>query len=296
MAAARAMSFGTCRIYLSLALLVAETCRVCRASSSGEPVLLSAPVSQGKQQDPVSAAEKALMKSKQYHAMQARGDAPIVGHGQFLELKERMLARLSGKPLVETKIEWSDDGQSHSEIAVVGSWGEWMAVYQLTKTAGNKWVSNINIPVGRHMFKFLIDGEWRVSRNYEIVDDGVGTGGNNRLEVSRRIVGRTVVGVARVRSLSIDRMRPRRAYRVCELSQVRALSVEEEEAEVSTRTCTQRIERAMSGTYTRLQVKKMSEVLQALSGEEKKVTFGLPLSARCAVLTRRRSSRVCTSR
>lgn len=199
------MSFGTCRIYLSLALLVAETCRVCRASSSGEPVLLSAPVSQGKQQDPVSAAEKALMKSKQYHAMQARGDAPIVGHGQFLELKERMLARLSGKPLVETKIEWSDDGQSHSEIAVVGSWGEWMAVYQLTKTAGNKWVSNINIPVGRHMFKFLIDGEWRVSRNYEIVDDGVGTGGNNRLEVSRRIVGRTVVGVARVRSLSIDR-------------------------------------------------------------------------------------------
>jgi hypothetical protein len=46
---------------------------------------------------------------------------------------------------------------------------------------------------GEHQFKFLADGKWSLSPNYCVVDDSVGTTGNNKLQVSVPI-GTTAVG------------------------------------------------------------------------------------------------------
>lgn len=46
------------------------------------------------------------------------------------------------------------------------------------------WEVTVNIPVGEHQFKFLIDGVWHVSHEYAVVDDNVGTTGNNYLQVT----------------------------------------------------------------------------------------------------------------
>ena len=46
---------------------------------------------------------------------------------------------------------------------------------------------------GEHQFKFLADGRWRLSPNYSVVDDSVGTSGNNKVHVCVPI-GTTAVG------------------------------------------------------------------------------------------------------
>jgi len=40
-----------------------------------------------------------------------------------------------------------------------------------------------NVPPGTHQFKFLVDGEWKLSPGFEVVDDDVGTAGNNIVSV-----------------------------------------------------------------------------------------------------------------
>lgn len=66
----------------------------------------------------------------------------------------------------------------------MGDWGGWLALHELKyKGVGTLWECDVNVPVGTHEFKFLIDGEWKLGKRYDIVDDGVGTTGNNILTV-----------------------------------------------------------------------------------------------------------------
>lgn len=125
----------------------------------------------------------ALLKSKMFHEMKRQGKDPVIDSGDLTMLKERLMARLSGKTLVETKLFWKNRNEKYEEVAVVGSWGQWMALHELDKVNNNMWEVTVNIPVGEHQFKFLIDGVWHVSHEYAVVDDNVGTTGNNYLQV-----------------------------------------------------------------------------------------------------------------
>jgi hypothetical protein len=154
----------------------------------GDPVLLSAPLRGGV--DPtLSISEKALLRSKGFEDITEGIQAmPQVGHDTLGLIKERMLARLNNVTLVETEIVWrTQEGQDIKEAAVVGSWGGWLTLHHLEEQAPGYWSTSLNIPVGKHVFKFVIDGEWRNSGSYDIVEDSVGTGGNNLLKVSRSL-------------------------------------------------------------------------------------------------------------
>ena len=41
----------------------------------------------------------------------------------------------------------------------------------------------MNLPVGDHSFKFVVDGSWVLGEGYEVVADGVATQGNHRAVV-----------------------------------------------------------------------------------------------------------------
>lgn len=99
-------------------------------------------------------------------------------------LKARMLARLQGHVLVETTFRFHQEEEVPSgEIALVGSWAQWVMLHGMEKVADKVWELSLNLPPGMHQFKFLVNGMWRLSRNYRIVDDAVGTDGNNCIEV-----------------------------------------------------------------------------------------------------------------
>ncbi len=95
---------------------------------------------------------------------------------------------MNGTRLVKTTFQFDTWGTSPKEVAVVGEWGGWLALHDLKYCGqGSTWTADVNVPVGMQKFKFLIDGEWKVGNRYGIVDDGVGSCGNNFLEVSARV-------------------------------------------------------------------------------------------------------------
>ena len=60
-----------------------------------------------------------------------------------------------------------------------------MVLHPLQRVKGGGiWECTINIPPGTHQFKFLVDGAWELSSCFPVVDDNVGTTGNNWVQVA----------------------------------------------------------------------------------------------------------------
>jgi hypothetical protein len=129
----------------------------------------------------LSAGEQALLVSRKYQEIGGNQHRKM----EHLDrLKERMLARLQGQVLVETTFRYYQDHEVvEGEIAMVGSWAQWVMLHGMDKVADRVWELSINLPPGEHQFKFLVNGSWRLSSKYEVVDDGVGTDGNNCIHV-----------------------------------------------------------------------------------------------------------------
>ena len=71
---------------------------------------------------------------------------------------------------------------------MIGSWGDWMVLHDLRcqEDEGEwRWEVSVNLPVGEHLFKFIVDGQWVLGAGYDVVPDGVATEGNHRTVVVR---------------------------------------------------------------------------------------------------------------
>ena len=127
-------------------------------------------------------AEKAVLSSV------AGRSGTRAGRCTLDQLKERLQARLKGETLVQTRFVFPLRRDQH-QVAVIGSWGDWMVVHDLhlpDSTPGNEehqWETSVNLPVGDHAFKFVVDGGWVLGEGYEVVSDGVATQGNHRAVV-----------------------------------------------------------------------------------------------------------------
>ena len=61
------------------------------------------------------------------------------------------------------------------QVAVIGSWGDWMVLHDLRceEDEGKwRWEVSVNLPVGEHLFKFTIDGEFRSWQLLKIGETG----------------------------------------------------------------------------------------------------------------------------
>ena len=98
-------------------------------------------------------------------------------------LRERLLARLRNERLIPQSFVYEHHGHGlpPTEVGIVGEWGNWVVLHSLTPYSdeNRKWATTINIPPGTHQFKFLVDGAWQLCENYAVVDDNLGTSGNN---------------------------------------------------------------------------------------------------------------------
>ncbi|PVU90655.1 hypothetical protein BB559_004506 [Furculomyces boomerangus] len=74
------------------------------------------------------------------------------------------------KTFVPTLIKWED---SADNVYVSGSFNQWKYKIKLKREDGI-WSTMINLPVGMHMIKFIVDGEWQYSRNMVIAPDDHG--------------------------------------------------------------------------------------------------------------------------
>mmetsp|Transcript_44895 Transcript_44895/g.70328 ORF Transcript_44895/g.70328 Transcript_44895/m.70328 type:complete len:262 (-) Transcript_44895:1730-2515(-) len=67
------------------------------------------------------------------------------------------------------------------DVTVVGSWSSWSDHYKLLKK-GEGFDGVIDLPPGKHNFKFIVDGTWTTSDQFEVENDEGGHS-NNVIEV-----------------------------------------------------------------------------------------------------------------
>ena len=65
--------------------------------------------------------------------------------------------------LVPTEFVWSEDFANQAkEVKISGSWNGWLPIEMFRESEGT-WSVITKVPVGTHEFKFIVDGEWRIS-------------------------------------------------------------------------------------------------------------------------------------
>ncbi|PXF47794.1 SNF1-related protein kinase regulatory subunit beta-2 [Gracilariopsis chorda] len=76
----------------------------------------------------------------------------------------------------------------HADVSVKGSWDQWQKQLPLVPSEHGYWHSNTALPPGSFLFKFVVDGKWTHSTQYEVQSDGFG-GYNNVINVKESECG-----------------------------------------------------------------------------------------------------------
>lgn len=59
------------------------------------------------------------------------------------------------------RVHFELDAPEAKEVAVTGSFCDWDDRYDLKRREGGRWKRTMNLPPGRHEYRFIVDGEWR---------------------------------------------------------------------------------------------------------------------------------------
>ena len=71
-------------------------------------------------------------------------------------------------------------------VQIAGDWHKWQKYEEMSREVDEKgeiyFETLINIPVGKHQYKFIVDGKWQYDETAPTVEDGYGSK-NNIVEV-----------------------------------------------------------------------------------------------------------------
>lgn len=81
------------------------------------------------------------------------------------------------------KIKWRIKNKHKDEnidVKIVGSFSMWKQKFSMIKNKenGDYYEINLNLPYGKNEFKFIVNGEWKCSPDYQIIKDGNGNENN----------------------------------------------------------------------------------------------------------------------
>ena len=63
------------------------------------------------------------------------------------------------------------------QVYVSGSFNEWSAKIQMVKSTHN-FYTIVDLPAGRHEYKFIVDGQWKSDPNQTIIENQLGSYNN----------------------------------------------------------------------------------------------------------------------
>ena len=75
-------------------------------------------------------------------------------------------------------------GMPFEDVILLGSWSDWSVNSKLLKK-DDGFAGFVDVPVGTHQFKFIADGKWMTSDEFDIETDGAGNF-NNVIHVASR--------------------------------------------------------------------------------------------------------------
>jgi hypothetical protein len=87
--------------------------------------------------------------------------------------QEKSISETQNKNLI--KFYWNEGGK---EVFITGSFLEWNKRLKMHKNKNNIFEVELFLPKGKYEFKFIIDGSWRCSSNYQQIKDDRGNNNN----------------------------------------------------------------------------------------------------------------------
>ena len=87
--------------------------------------------------------------------------------------QENSISETQNKNLI--KFYWNEGGK---EVFITGSFLEWNKRLKMHKNKNNIFEVELFLPKGKYEFKFIIDGSWRCSSNYQQIKDDRGNNNN----------------------------------------------------------------------------------------------------------------------
>ncbi|KAG0710037.1 5'-AMP-activated protein kinase subunit beta-2 [Chionoecetes opilio] len=87
--------------------------------------------------------------------------------------RPRPVITQGNKKMLPFVIKWSGGGHS---VSIAGTFNQWQTIPMVKSE--KDFVTIVDLPEGSHQYKFLVDGEWRVSSGEAACDNGMGTQNN----------------------------------------------------------------------------------------------------------------------
>merc|ERR1712051_362230 len=76
-----------------------------------------------------------------------------------------------------TTVSWKESSPSPSLVELAGSFSSWSPL-PMTRSDEGIWTAVVELASGRHEYKVIVDGDWRVDESVEKVNNGMGSWNN----------------------------------------------------------------------------------------------------------------------
>merc|ERR1739838_170712 len=76
-----------------------------------------------------------------------------------------------------TTVSWQESCPSPSLVELAGSFSSWSPL-PMTRGDEGTWNAVLELASGRHEYKVIVDGDWRVDESVEMVNNGMGSHNN----------------------------------------------------------------------------------------------------------------------
>lgn len=81
------------------------------------------------------------------------------------------------------------DAPSAGQAFVAGTFNDWRAdATPMKREDGGRWVAHVDVPPGRHEYKFIVDGSWCCGVGPDGPIDQVGGGVPNSMGTTNRVI------------------------------------------------------------------------------------------------------------
>jgi len=74
-------------------------------------------------------------------------------------------------------VSWHESSPTPSLVELAGSFSSWSPL-PMTRSGEGTWTAVVELECGRHEYKVIVDGEWRVDESVEKVNNGMGSWNN----------------------------------------------------------------------------------------------------------------------
>merc|ERR1739838_410818 len=97
--------------------------------------------------------------------------------GHLVTAFDTIITMTISSSLHTTTVSWQESSPSPSLVELAGSFSSWSPL-PMTRGDEGIWIAVLELASGRHEYKVIVDGDWRVDESVEMVNNNMGSWNN----------------------------------------------------------------------------------------------------------------------